>query len=121
MVDYTIVIKGFAAYLEKEFLPKLGGGKSWATAVAFNLIAARADKTYSNLIKTEPVASLLKALEVISADGKQIDIDGLYNAALPQAEKEPLVLQTAIYGKLTFTKDDIVALYQAIKEYADAR
>lgn len=120
MLDYTIIVKGLAAYLEQEFLPKLSGVTSWLTGAAFNLILARADKTYKVLLNTEPVASLLKALDVISDDGKLIDIDGIYKAVLPQAEKEPLVIHTKMYGKLTFTKDDIIMLYNKIKELTNA-
>lgn len=116
MTDYITVFKGFAAYLENEFIPKLGGVTGWIAGGVVALALERAGKTYKALVTNPTISSLLKTLDVINEDGQQVDIDALYKAFSVQANKQPLVIETSIFGKITFTKDDLDQLYKTIKE-----
>lgn len=120
MIHYQVVIKGFAVYLENEFVPKLNGVMRWLAGGAISLALERADKTYKAVLSDKTVTGTLKMLAVLSDDEQQIDVDVLYKVLLPQAEKQAVTLDSQLFGRITFTKDDLTKLYECIKEAAHA-
>lgn len=95
---------GLVAYIEKEFIAKVGGLRKWAVVLVANEMIVNLDSLLSKL----PDNSYMKE------DG-MIDIDRLYKDMYKVAEKTGSVTEHfPMIGDVSFSKSDIDELYRCI-------
>lgn len=95
---------GLVAYIEKEFIAKVGGLRKWAVVLVANEMIVNLDSLISKL----PDNSYVKE------DG-MIDIDRLYKDMYKVAEKTGSVTEHfPMIGDVSFSKSDIDELYRSI-------
>lgn len=109
MITIEQAASGLSNYLDNEVLPHLPTGKGLLLGTAAALYIRKAPEIVRRLSGNQAV----QLLGVIDESGN-IDIDELYNAALPQV-KGSFELQLPFVGSLTFDRTEIDKLYRYMK------
>lgn len=109
MISVQQAIQGVSRYIDTEVLPHMTGAKKVGvgvyTALALRNVAGAVDK-----FKTHPAIAMLNIID----DNNMIDIDALYNVAMPMfAEKQRV--NVPIIGELVFDQNDVEKLYRYMK------
>lgn len=95
---------GLVAYIEKEFIAKVGGLKKWAVVLVANEMIMNLDELISKLPNNS----------YMHEDG-MIDIDKLYKDMYKVAERTGSVTEHfPVIGDVSFSKSDIDELYRCI-------
>lgn len=110
MITIEQAANGLTKYLDKEVMPHLPTAKAIALGTVAALYISRAPDMLRELNKN-PAFALL----AVADDSGSIDIDRIYNAALPQI-KGTFELRIPLIGNLTFDKAEADKLYRYIKE-----
>ena len=109
MVNKNQLINGVVKYMDAELLPKTQGAKFWAMTALGTLASKQAAQMLDKLAEVPA----LKTLALVDNSGN-IDIDSLYNAVRPAAEKQPASVDIPLIGRFTFGADDVDKLYNYI-------
>ena len=104
MVTKEQLKAGLAAYIEKEFIAKVGGLRKWAVVLVANEM----------LVNMDAMLSKLPDNSYVTKDG-MVDIDRLYGDMYKVVEKTgPVTEHFPLIGDVSFSKSDIDALYTCI-------
>ena len=109
MVHYTKVFQGFAAFLDREIMPRLSGISKWLFGGAAELALLNAQNNFQTL-KNSAMFGLLGVVH-----GDEIDVDKAYQAIRKQAEREPAVITLPVIGEVKLNVGDVDTIYQLIK------
>lgn len=109
MITIEQAADGLMRYLDAEVLPHLPTGKGLLLGAAAALYIRKAPDILRRLSQNTAV----QLLGVIDEHGN-IDIDELYNAALPQV-KGTFEVNVPLVGGLTFDRAEVDKLYRYLK------
>lgn len=113
MVPIKQVADGFNRYVQNNIVAKVSGLPAWGIGALSVLVADKA----TNLISQFADQPMVKALGIV--DGQNVDIDALYKAVYPQAQKQDASIDFKLLGlnvgTLKLTAADVDALYKEIK------
>ena len=109
MVTIQQAQQGISRFIDNEVLPHMTGikkiGLGMYSALALQNAAGALEK-----LKTNPAIAMLNVID----DNGMIDIDALYNVAVPMfAEKQTFDLP--VIGSVTFDRNDVEKLFRYIR------
>ena len=111
-MKYDKVINGISKYIAVEMYPALN---DWQEIFA-RMIVSRAMSNQERIRKAITNNPLAKALAIVDENG-DIDIDTLIKDLKTQiAEKGNVEIRLPMFGKFTFTANDVDKLYKMISE-----
>lgn len=110
MYSIEQVQRGVIRYVDNEMISKLTGGAKWAVGAFCALYANNLSKIAEEL-RNKPAIAMLGILP----EGGGVDVDALYNALKPQADKCPITIDVPIIGSLTLNSNDVDRLYDCIR------
>lgn len=108
MITITQAQAGLMRYIDAEILPHLTGAKKIGAGI-YVALAARNFPGVIEKVKQHPAVAVLGVV-----DGEMIDIDAVYNAAMPLFAERQKVTIPAI-GDITFDQSDVEKLYRYMK------
>ena len=109
MVHYSKIVNGLIAYIDQDMVQKMNGSwKAWAVGTVAALIARRADAVFRELRDNKVV----QVLGII--DGEMVDIDSIYAELLKQAQTRSATINMPLMGSVTYSSQDVEALYRLI-------
>lgn len=109
MISIGKVQNGVSAYIESEFLNKLGGWQKWVFGAAAAMLLSDATKIVDKIKDNE----IVKIMGVIDADGA-VDVEKLYRYFKQQAQKGSITFDAPILGAVTMNESDVDKLYSFI-------
>lgn len=109
MITVEQAASGLTRYLDAEVMPHLPSGRGLLLGAAAALYIRKGPEIVRRLADIPAV----KLLGVIDAQGC-IDLDELYNAALPQV-KSTFDVQLPFVGGLTFDRAEVEKIYRYLK------
>lgn len=111
MVHVSRVASGLIAYADTELIPRVNGSlKAWGIGAAVVLVCDKLTAVINQLNEIP----IIKSMGLV--DGEMIDIDAVYHAIKPYADKQTATINVPFVGNITFTTGDIDILYRAIKQ-----
>lgn len=110
MYSIEQVQRGFLRYIDTEIVSKSVGLQKWAVGAACALYA----NNLNNIVEEMRNAPVINALGIFP-EGGGIDIDALYRALKPQADKCAVTFDAPIIGSLTLNAADVDRLYECIR------
>lgn len=113
MVNFDKIKNGLAKYLDNEIIPNLSDKESerFLAGIVSGIFIKRLDNIANSYLKNP----IIQAAGVINNKG-ELDIDLIYEVAKEQIKTKALSIDLPVFGKLTFTRDDIETLYKYIIE-----
>ena len=108
MVNKSQIKNGLIRYIDTELIPKTQGLQFWAMTAAGTLAANKAEALIDNFV-AQPMAQSLGI-----ADNGMIDIEAIYNAVRPAAERAPANVAIPFVGSYTLNAQDVDKLYNYI-------
>lgn len=113
MVDFNRIKNGIAKYLDNEIIPNLSNNdtEKFLVGIATGIFLKRMDKIMNYYLNR----NLMKVAEITN-ENQEIDIDLIYEVAKETIKSNSVSFEVPVFGKLTFTKDDIDTLYKYITE-----
>ena len=109
MITVEQAAGGLSRYLDAEVMPHLPSGRGLLLGTAAALYIRRAPEIVRELA-ARPSVKLLGIID----EQNNIDLDALYNAALPQV-KGTLEVKLPFVGGLTFDRTEVDKLYRYMK------
>lgn len=113
MIKIDAMIKGVAAYVDRELLPQLNDLHRFAVATYKGMLLADMQSTVAAIARHP-----LLLLPGFTTDDGKIDIDKAYTAARDALTSYPLNVHIAGVN-LAFRQGDVDKLYAYIKEYSN--
>ena len=112
MINQQQIANGVMAYLNDEVISKIDGLMRWAYGAAVRLLLPANIDRYIELFRQNPLALQTGAID---SDGN-IDLDKLYSAIRPEAEKGPVqVVLPGLPTPLVLDVRDVDALYRRLQ------
>ena len=111
-MTYEAVIQGIINYLNKEILSTMADWQAMLARIAISRVLT----VKGDLKDAVTGNAFLQSMGIVSVDG-MVDVDGLMRDLKEQiglAGKLEIVLP--VFGKYTFTPEDVDVLYKYIKE-----
>lgn len=109
MVTIEQVQRGFTQFVDGE-ISKLSGMQKWAVGAMTALYASKL-RDVADSLQSKPAIAVLGVI----CDNNRVDIDALYNALRPYAERCPATIDIPVIGTMTLTSADIDRLYDCIR------
>lgn len=111
MEHVSKLASGLIAYADAELIPRVNGSlQAWGIGAAVTLVCDR----MLLIIKQLSDIPMFKTMGLI--DGEMVDVDGLYHAIKPYADKQTATIAIPLIGTITFTNGDLDKLYTLIKQ-----
>ena len=111
-MTYEAVLQGIINYINKEILSTMADWQAMLARIALSRILSSKD----GLRATITGNSFLQSMGVVSVDGL-IDVDGLARDLKEQITGAGrLEIELPVFGKYSFSPDDVDTLYKYIKE-----
>lgn len=85
---------GLAKFIDRDVVPSLNGWDRVLVGAGGGLLAARLPE----LMRQYAGHPIVSALGVFDADSGEVDVDALYQAALPYVGNEPLPIKIPLVG-----------------------
>ena len=104
-------MRGAMRYADNEVIPHLPGGKGIGAGIMLALIMEGSREKILAL-RENPAVKMMQIFD----DAGNIDLDKLYNAALPRFDGQKLPVTVPIIGELRFDVSDLDKLYRYIQE-----
>lgn len=113
MVSISCVQKGFARFVDREIAPRLTITERCLVGTGAALLASK----IPDLLKAYADHPVLKAMGVVDLENGLVDVNAVYDAALPYIGPDPIPLNIPIVGlSLKLGKSEVETLYKYIME-----
>lgn len=111
-MTYSIeqVQRGITRYIDTEMLSKITGPSKWLIGAMSAMYVSKLPEIVDNF-RQKPAISILGVLP----EGGGMDVDALYVAIKPQADKCPITFDVPMLGSLSLSTQDVDNIYNAIR------
>lgn len=110
MYNLDQVMMGLTKFIDNEILTKINGWQKWVIGTGLGIATTKMENVFNSLKNNE----LVKMLELID-DNDHINVDAIYNELMKQAQREPITIDLPMLGALTLKEQDVMSLYNYIK------
>ena len=111
MEHVSKIASGIVAYADSELIPRVNGSlRAWGIGAA---VALACDKMQL-IVRQMGEIPTVKSMGLI--DGEMVDVDAVYHAIKPYADKQTATISIPFVGNITFTTGDVDILYRLIKQ-----
>lgn len=110
MISIDRIQRGVAAYISNEIEPQLDGLKKWGIAIASAELISTVLPAYVEALSKNKLISMTGIVD----EHLNVDVERLYKRVRPAAEKSPAKIEVPIIGGISFTVEDVDALYNCI-------
>ena len=110
MASIQQIQQGAVKFIDNDLVPAFSGAEKILVGGAAALMVAN----IGGLIQQYAAHPVVAALGVY--DGKEVDVDALYQAFAPRFGSEKIPLKLPVVGTIKIGKDELDRLYKYIKE-----
>lgn len=108
-VDTGQVVRGIAHYVDEEMLPQLTGLPRVLSGVAVGMFLNNAQGSLEEFKHRE----WAKMIGLVDEQGNY-DVAQVYGELIKQVQREPIVFDVPMLGRITMREGDVARLYQHI-------
>lgn len=110
MYNLNQVMSGLTKFIDNEILTKINGWQKWVIGAGLGIATTKMENIFNSLKHNE----LIKVLDLID-ENDHINVDVIYEELMKQAQKEPITIDLPMLGALTLKEQDVMSLYNYIK------
>lgn len=111
-VTTTQIQNGVLRFIDSEIIPHIDG---WGK-IGVGVISVLVSKNFENIFNSYKNHPVIAMLGIVDTNTNEIDIDGLYNAAIDYIGTEPMPIDVPLLGRIKVKKSDFDTLVKMIKE-----
>jgi hypothetical protein len=110
MYNLDQVMTGLTKFIDNEIINSISGWQKWVVGTGLGIATTKGTHIFESLKQNE----LIKMLELID-ENDNIDVDTIYEELLKQARRGPITIELPMVGNLTLKEQDVISLYNYIK------